>query len=618
MSGKKNMLFISSDDDSDYDTPNDAMLSIIKEDFNKNIVVDNLDQKLIKLGQLIPIKYLDNYNDWLKIIWALKAEGKYEESKIISQRSKKYVENDYDKYYYNKKHDTLTIGTFYYYCRLGGIQAYYRCMSNNETFQEYEDISQSDFSKLFYSLEPNKYILGKSGWYEYNKFNILVWRCSEKSTPASLLNTVTNTLQKHFNNLKNNLKPTTEDHKTGLKLYKSIYKKIGQSGFVKGIIEYLKTLYFDEHLDDKLDKNQNLLCFNDKVYDISLNEFRDVEPTDYISVTTGYNAPEKSNPEIKKQVDDLLFSIFEDDDMIEYFKIITSLSLFTAKMQKCFVHTGTGGNGKGILSNLLKSCIGKYYQQAENTFITTAYKASSPNPTLYNGRNKRAIFVNEPDNGAQECYFNIDLIKTLTGGDEVCCRDLYGTNIYYTPQFSLNIQANHKPDLRKLDKGILRRLLIIPYKFNFVDKPKLKNERQRDYNLSNKINKQEFINEYILMLINKAHEYINTDYQNIKIPSAVQKETDNYLEDNNPIKAFLDLYVERTDDKKDKIKTGDFLLKYNHHPDTEKPLSAKDMIKYMTFNDFEICSMKGYKYYKYLKFNSKYEEDKENALDMFN
>ena len=485
----------------------------------------------------------------------------------------------------------------------------------NKDWELIENMNQEDLSNLYYSLNKHKYIVGLLGWYEYNDQYILKYVSNNKSYPISLLNDVSNVLKKHVTEIRNKITPSTDDYKFKMKIYKTAYNKLGSSTFTKGIMEYLKKLYYVEDIENKLNSNNLLFPFNNCVYDMTIKNFRKIKPDDYISITTQYPINQQPNPEIRKEINDLLKSIFEEADLIEYFKIISGLGLFTTKQQKLFIHTGTGGNGKGILSNIIRLCLGQLYITGENTFLTTSYKAGSPNPTLADAQGKRYLSISEPDNGTDECKFNIDLIKTITGGDPVTARGLYKDNVTYIPQFSLNIQCNNKPNLSKLDDGILRRINIIPYKFKFVDNPKLANERKRDYNLIDRIKQQDFINEFIIMLIEKATEYIDIDVSKIKIPSSVLDETKDYIEDNNPIIDFLKNNVTITNNPKDRIKTSDMHKYYSQHDDTTINLSARDFSKYMLFNGFVSKKIMGYRYYTGCVYNEPAEPGEQAPIN---
>jgi hypothetical protein len=64
----------------------------------------------------------------------------------------------------------------------------------------------------------------------------------------------------------------------------------------------------------------------------------------------------KSNEEYRKKVDDLLNSIFEEKDDLNYYMLTTALSLFGNQFESLFIHTGKGGNGKGVLSEIIEKC----------------------------------------------------------------------------------------------------------------------------------------------------------------------------------------------------------------------------------------------------------------------
>jgi len=94
--------------------------------------------------------------------------------------------------------------------------------------------------------------------------------------------------------------------------------------------------------------NINLLAFEDKLYDFDKLQFRNIEPTDYITKTTKYNAP-ISNKEHREFIMKLLYSIFENDEMVEYWLTTTGLSLFSNKYESLYIYFGAGSNGKGML-----------------------------------------------------------------------------------------------------------------------------------------------------------------------------------------------------------------------------------------------------------------------------
>ena len=82
-------------------------------------------------------------------------------------------------------------------------------------------------------------------------------------------------------------------------------------------------------------------------------------------------------------------------------KQICGISLFTNKAESIYIYiyilTGRGGNGKGLLMNLIKDCLGSYYQLAETTCLTNSIRAGSANPTLARCEGIRFLSVSEPE-----------------------------------------------------------------------------------------------------------------------------------------------------------------------------------------------------------------------------
>jgi P4 family phage/plasmid primase-like protien len=581
---------------------------------NSNISYDDL----ITLLESIKKSRWENFEDWLHIYWIFINE-KLDISLFhkYSKQSEKYDAEKNERILSSSKRcNGYTLATLYFWLKEDNQEVYRQLQSTRKDFFNFvKQFNNEDCANMYYISNPHQYVRGEmNGWYQYNANNVLT--NTGKEHPKSLLNNVSS----FFKNLIDEQQKYTSlaDEKRHAILLKA-YKTAGSSSFARGCIDYLSSLYTVEKIEEKIDNQNNLLAFNDYLYDIKLKKFRKIEPTDYISVTTGYDAPvyinkkgdicpKKSDVDMKI-VKDLIHSIFENEEMEEYYKTITSLSLFTTKMQKLYIHTGSGGNGKGILSTLLRHALGDYYLTGENTFLTTVYKSGSPNETLTKSKGTRYLSISEPDNGEQKCRFNVDLIKIITGGDVVTTRAMYGKNISFTPQFSLNVQCNQKPELGKMDKGIVRRFVVIPYKFNFVDNPKKNNERKRDYSLVDKIAKTEVKEQFILMLLDYAQKIYESDYSNIKMPKSVSDETAEYINENNLILDWMEKRLIITNNPKDKIKTTDALKDYNEDVDTEVPITAKDMVKHMAYNGIEICRSNGSRQYVGCRLKDKIVDD---------
>ncbi len=466
------------------------------------------------------------------------------------------------------------------------------------------NLNHSDIAKWYYENNKDRYIYSElSGWYEYNSYNVLTPK-RDSEYPASLHNHVCSYLQSLILEERNKIPlPTNLDLKADydkkMKVISTAYAKTGQAGFAKGVLAFLKDHYTVDRIDSKLDANSDLLAFDDMVYDLTSGDFRSILPTDYITKTNERKAPRFSNQEMEEKVKSLVYSVFEDDKMVEYWLSITGLSFFGNKGDLFFIHTGAGGNGKSLLSGIVKKCLGAYFFTTENTFLTTTFKAGQANPGLAGSKGTRWMSISEPDDG-KDSKLNVDFIKTMTGGEEITTRELYKNTSSFKPQFTPHLQCNNKPDLGKLDKGIKRRLRIIPYPLNFVEPSKIcePNERPLNPRLKQECEEPAFIDAFTRVLLKYA--YINSSSGGrIESPPQVEEETQEYLDDNNIIKQWLEENYETTKKETDRIKASVLLQTYNeaHFPG----ISPKTLKTMMAFNGFPQVKSSGVMYYKGFK-----------------
>ena len=522
-------------------------ISILPDEILRNLIDDN---KIIDLLSILNEKTGNDYEEWGKIGMALKGidddnldlfiefsktKSKYKGVKDVRKNWKgfssisesdgigilvnmaKEDNNELLKKWmkkYNTKNNTTNDGDFW------------TTISN---------MNHSDYAKMYKELVPNKYIVSKNKeWYEYNNFNILI---NQNGVPSSLTNNITDTLQDLIIKKRNELKPDEKGYDDKMKLVKKAYQNLGNAPYIKGIIEYLEHLYLNIDLDDLIDANTDLLAFNDKVFDVKLGNFREIKSTDYITKTTKINAPIGVNEDKIEEIHELLDSVFGKKELTDYWLKTTALSLFTNKFESLYILTGTGGNGKGLLSNILNKILGDYIYTASNTFLTEKIKGGQANSTLAKCKGIRYLLVSEPDDGSNDSEFNVEFIKMITGGDMITTRDLYKSNFSFKPQFTPFVQCNKKPKLGKMDNGIKRRLKIHNYPFEFVETPTKPNQRQANSSLKSSMN-QEFYDNFILLLLKTAKDNININ--KIEQPQEVISETADYFDSNNPVKTYIE------------------------------------------------------------------------------
>lgn len=126
------------------------------------------------------------------------------------------------------------------------------------------------------------------------------------------------------------------------------------------------------------------------------------------------------------------------------------------------VFWGTGKNGKSRLVGIIREVFGDYAATVSpGVFLEKRVDdPDKPRPSLAKLPGIRVLFMSEPKKGAA---LDEGLVKEMTGGEPVATRKLNQDEFEFVPQFTPIISANNKPDIRGLDPGIWRRIILVPF-----------------------------------------------------------------------------------------------------------------------------------------------------------
>jgi len=472
-------------------------------------------------------------------------------SNIISKKYDldiKFICKPFDKAYTDDQIEKAQLGTKYY----------------DDYFNELGLAGHHFLAKKFIELyDDDKFIYNtNSGWYVYNDFNVIKSRGDKP--PLQLSDNITKILQKNikkvFCEMTKIISPEMPKFQKYNTIYKSVYKNVGSATYKKGIIEELMKYFNDDDIENKIDSNNKLLAFNDMLYDFTSCSYREIEKDDYIMTTCAYNAPIIKNDTIRTELKDLIKSIFEDDEIERYFFDTIGYSLFTNRFEKIHMWSGNGGNGKGLIMDLLNKSFGDYFYIPDSKFLTMKYRSNAPNPDLYKTKNKKIVMIAEPEGDTDgDVKFNIEFVKRLSGRDDITTRDLYKSSITFKPQFTLFVQANEKPKIDKVEHALSRRFMCLNFPFNFVEEVKLEHHKPINYDLKDKLNNPIYYTEFMGYLIDHIKDKKD---KKLCIPESIKQETDEYLNENNHVKKFLDGYITFTNNNKDRMKLSDLFDLY--------------------------------------------------------
>ena len=453
----------------------------------------------------------------------------------------------------------------------------------NQARSDFMDIfttlNHDDCARYFYNVNMDSYCYCASlGWYSLNHNN--VWEHVEKGVPSGFKNRIAESLKaltrdaraavadrysariKHLNpDDKQGNKEAERVKDDALKLIASAYKCFGSSDFVNGVIAFLPSYYDEPELEQKMDMNRHVFAFNNGLFDLQTCAYRAIQPSDFVSTTTGYDMPTTSNPAVRRELSAFIHGLFEDAETAAYLMNVLSYALLGYnKFEEFYTMTGSGGNGKGVCFDLLKTVFGAYFATPNITLFTKAAdKAEGPSPVIVGLRSKRLLITTEPE---VDDKLQVGILKRFTGGDMLeGCLKHSNHLVTYKPQFSVLFQTNDIPKLSKVDGGIQRRMRVIRFPFQFVARPTQDHERQGDPDVKNvKCLSATWRDEFALML---CDNWVTIkDLKTLAAPAKVREATEEYIDDNNPLKGWLSKYYIITNQETDTVRAADLKAAY--------------------------------------------------------
>jgi P4 family phage/plasmid primase-like protien len=524
----------------------------------KELSVDETDE--CEIGTILnSLKQdrVDTYSDWINVGMALKNSGySCELWDEWSRSSCKYKPGEcYKKWNtFKEKENGISKGSLYHWLKEDNYEVFIQLQGNDKGLHDkLLSCTNASIAEAFYELNPNRYAFSiVNGWYSLQSNNTwLAVGSKDILSIPDILNIIRTECYDVLNSILERYNRDREKDQAIYKLIGDAIIKLSNTSFIKGVTAFLQGLYYKKDVEKLFNANRDIFAFNNLILDMSTFEFREINPTDYITVTCGYDYREPSTGE-KNIVRDFLNKIFPNEDVLSY--VLKALSTtFEGYNRSEFFHvfTGLGANGKSCLIDLCKVVFGDYFGTLSVSYLTKDDdgKKDKPLPELANANYLRMLVSSEPE---ERDKFQVALLKLLTGGDEVSFRGMYSQVVNkYVPQFKLWILANDIPKLSKYDQGIERRMRCVHFPTRFVSTPRSENECLKDETIKEKIMKDETWKFGLLGLLLDAAKELKG--KRLDMPSNVSEFTDKYLLENNPVGAWLKKYYEMTGNRKDII-----------------------------------------------------------------
>lgn len=396
--------------------------------------------------------------------------------------------------------------------------------------------------------------------------------------------------------------------KMRIKMIKDVIKNLRSSSFKTCVVKECANYMIDENFSEKLNSNPNLLCFDNGVYDLENDVFRDGYPDDFISISTGYDYVEYDPKHPNSlQIKQFFREVQPNKTLRSYLKMVMSTCLAGHTFEESlYIWLGGGGNGKTKTMDLLHQTLGRYYKSMDIMVLTSSRSSSSSaTPEIADKVGIRACSADEPKSDA---VMNCGTMKSMTGGDIVPARQLFKEPIYFKPQFKLFVLCNNLLRIAADDDGTWRRIKVIRFSSRFIfktaanlkeyaKKPLPPNTFWADEHITDKLPHWKYM--FMGKLIKKYRKYRQ---YGIIHPTEVEAENDAYRNKCDVFYDFLTEFLEPVQDMNEMQTCADLhsaMIIWHKENYSGKCPSTKDLRQYLTQRyhtfDMKLDALKGFK-----------------------
>lgn len=199
---------------------------------------------------------------------------------------------------------------------------------------------------------------------------------------------ISNDLYDYIDNLLSNIHYNMRDiHTVKLQL-----KKLHDIRYKQSIIGTYKETNINNNIE--FDNKWYLFGFNNKVYDLEEECFRDYQLSDYVSITTGYDWIEPTDEEVAT-VNKFIEQVMPIEDERKLYLQTLCTALEGRTLDRYVIFNGNDSYGKEMVNNLLLNAFGNYGLMAKNSLLYKEYKSES-NPDIIGLHKKRLVIYREP------------------------------------------------------------------------------------------------------------------------------------------------------------------------------------------------------------------------------
>ena len=438
-------------------------------------MTDEKEEYCMRVLNNIDVSYLEDRDTWVNIMYGMRNEGMSEDAmEKVSDRATKYNDGDVQsvmKGYDETRDKTITWSTVCMYSIRSNPDEHKKIRKSRVKSKS----TESSVSKSKHEVSTDKFLALKAleltdgeivkvgdMLYVYDRMKGY-WKQDHKGSHTRVM--ISDQVDDWLIEELEPLKGRSDDAKP----YNKAREKVSSNSGINNIYSIFKdTIPQNEEIEFDDTKTHYFVWSCGKAYDFESHDFVVLKKDDYITMTTGYPY-ETYTEEDLDCLQTLYREIHYDDDTYIPYMSMCVTACIGIQIEKLIVNTGGGGNGKGVVNELLSKMLGNYFYKGSVSTLQEPIKAEQANPALASMHLKRLTICTEPEPGKK---LNQATLKTITGDGDINARQLYSSSMKVNNQNTLVMECNQLPGISgKMDNSVKRRIRAIPFNATYTDDP---------------------------------------------------------------------------------------------------------------------------------------------------
>lgn len=274
----------------------------------------------------------------------------------------------------------------------------YDVANNNFVSQLIKSYSvYNDISQILYELFKERFVCtnvdslsNKSMWYEFIKYRWLI--VDPYIIENIIISNIRELLQKYCSN---NLDILNQND---IIILMKLINPLNEREFKYKIMKECSTKFWINDFKNKLDSNRHLLGFSNGVYDFDSACFRLTKPSDYISLTVGYDWIDYDDICISKietifdDIDEYFSRLMADNNMSNFLLIYFASMLYCRSIERKDIWNTTLCSGTSTFFKLIENILGNYVAYLPTTYVNCNFECNKKKIIIFNSNEESSSY----------------------------------------------------------------------------------------------------------------------------------------------------------------------------------------------------------------------------------